>query len=344
MPITLDGTLGVGTPGITLAGSAITASANQLNNASEDMNAENRIINGNFRVWQRAASSTAYGYVAADRWSNVIIGGTVTQSLQTFPMGDTLGVNSPIYFLRQNVTGQTLAGHVAVTSQHIESIRSYAGQTITVMGWARRFSGTGNMAIELEQTFGTGGSPSATISGISPTTITLGATWAPFAAVMTVPSIAGKTIGTNGNDTLLLNFWTSAGSDWNFRNNSLGIQTIAVDLWGIHIRVGAWTAADVPLYRERDAGTELALCQRYYCLSLFTVRFNATIGGQIEESPIYWPVTMRGTPATTLAAGAVNAVATVQSPNLIGARAELVSSAAGDARHINATVTADAEL
>jgi len=166
----------------------------------------------------------------------------------------------------------------------------------------------------------------------------------PFAAVINVPSITGKTLGTNGNDQLIIRFYTSAGSDLNAIANNLGLQTIGVDFWGIHIRVGTWTAADAALYRPRDPGTELALCQRYYCLSLFTVRFNATIGGQIEESPIYWPVTMRGTPVTTLAAGVVNGVANVQSANPIGARAELSSSAAGDSRCIGVTVTADAEI
>lgn len=269
MPITLDGTLGVTTPGvatpdITLAGSAITASANQLNSSSEDVNSENRIINGDFRVWQRAVSATADGYVAADRWRNNASGGTVTQSLQSFALGDTLGANSPVHFLRCTASGQTLTNHYATTSQAIENVRSYAGQTITVLGWARRSSGTGNMCLEAAQYFGTGGSPSAFNTGIATTTVTLGATWAPFAVTMAIPSIATKTIGTSGTDSLTIYFWTSAGSGSDARTNSLGLQTIGVDFWGIHIRQGTWTAADTALYRTRDVGTEVAMCLRYY--------------------------------------------------------------------------------
>ena len=247
-----------------VGGTAVTANAAQLNSSSEDVNSENRIINGDFGVWQRGVSGTASGYTAADRWRNTLNGGTVTQARQAFTLGDALGATQPTYFLRQTVSGHTLASQFAATAQAIEGVRSYAGQTITVLGWARRSSGTGNMVVEGRQSFGTGGSPSAEVTGVSPTTVTLSATWAPFAVVMTVPSVAGKTLGANSDDYFSINFWTSAGSDYNARTNSLGLQTIGVDLWGIHIRVGTWTAADAALYRPRDPGTELALCQRYF--------------------------------------------------------------------------------
>lgn len=297
MPITLDGTSGVVTPGITLGSTAITASASQLNNASEDMNSENRIINGNFIIWQRSLSSSAAGFVAADRWANGFSGGTVTQSLQSFTIGEVLGNNNPYYFLRQAVSGQTLAAHYALTYQPIEYARTYAGQTVTVMGWAKRGSGTGNMVVEGMQNFGTGGSPSASVTGISPTTVTLGATWAPFAVVMNIPSVTGKTLGTNNNDWMGFQFWTSAGSDYNARANSLGLQTIGVDYWGIHIRIGTWTTADVPLYRERGSGTEYALCQRY-CSIVYAQIQGGAVGAMI--TPWYTPVTMRAVPVVTV--------------------------------------------
>jgi hypothetical protein len=282
----------------------VTANAAQLNSSSEDVNAENRVINGDFGVWQRGTSGTALGYVAADRWLNSFVGGTVTQSRQAFALGDALGSAQPVFFLRQAVTGQTLASHAALTQQLIEGVRSYAGQTITILGWARRSSGTGNMAVEGQQTFGTGGSPSATVTAISPTTVTLTTSFAPFAVVLSVPSVAGKTLGSNGNDQLALNFWTSAGSDFNARTNSLGLQTIGVDLWGIHIRQGTWTAADAALYRPRDPGTELALCQRYYWTG--TVRAggtNSNAGGSISETLVQFPVQMRAVPALAALSG-----------------------------------------
>jgi hypothetical protein len=242
----------------------VTANVRQLNSSSEDVNSENRIINGDMNIWQRATSGTANGYTAADRWINGLVGGTVTQSRQAFTLGDALGSTQPVYFLRQAVSGQTLASHYANTTQRIEGVRTYAGQTVTVLGWAKVTSGTASIAVEASQSFGTGGSPSAAVTGISPTTVALTATWASFAVTLTVPSVSGKTLGTDNNDHLALNFWTSAGSDFNARTNTLGLQTISVDLWGIHIRTGTWTASDAALYRPRDPGTELALCQRYF--------------------------------------------------------------------------------
>ena len=242
----------------------VTANVRQINSSSEDVNAENRIINGDMGIWQRGTSGTANGYTAADRWGNFFVGGTVTQARQSFALGDALGSTQPTYFLRQTVSGQTLSTQYAHTIQRIEGVRSYAGQTITVLGWAKVTSGTANMAVEALQSFGTGGSPSADVNGISPTTVALTTSWAPFAVVMAIPSVSGKTLGSGGNDFLALNFWSSAGSDYNSRTNSLGLQTISVDLWGIHIRIGTWTASDAALYRPRDPGTELALCQRYY--------------------------------------------------------------------------------
>lgn len=281
----------------------ITANVRQLNSSSEDVNSENRIINGDMGVWQRGTSFTTSVY-GADRWLNSLNGGTVTQSRQAFTLGDTLGTTQPTYFLRQTVSGQTLSTQYANTTQSIEGVRSYAGQTITVLGWVKVTSGTANMAVEAVQYFGTGGSPSASVTGISPTTVALTTSWVPFAVVMAIPSVAGKTLGSNGNDYLQLNFWTSAGSDFNARTNSLGLQAISVDLWGIHIRVGTWTAADAALYRPRDPGTELALCQRYYqrlvADSLFT-SFGSGMGSSATQGQIHinFSSFMRATPSVS---------------------------------------------
>lgn len=245
------------------ASGGTTATVNGIPLRPGVLDPENRIINGSFDFWQRGTSFTASVF-GSDRWYNAVAsGGTVTQSRQAFALGDTLGSNSPTYFLRQSVTGTTAPSHYAITMQMIESVRSYAGQTITVLGWARRSSGSGNMAVELEQSFGTGGSPSAGVY-VPGQTVTLTGSWAPFALTFSVPSISGKTLGSNNNDYLRLTFWTSAGSDYNARTNSLGLQTIGVDLWGIHIKQGTHTTSAVDLYRQPELGLELERCYRYY--------------------------------------------------------------------------------
>ena len=223
---------------------------------------EDSVINGGFDIWQRGTSSTANGYVAADRWQNIVLGGTVTQSRQTFTLGDLLGSNCPTYFLRQSVTGQTLASQYAVTSQRFEGVRMYSGQVVTVLGWAKRAT-AGNMGVSFDQSFGTGGTPSADVFG-SGQLVALTTSWTPFAVTITIPSIAGKTLGTNLNDYLQLNFWASAGTDFDTRSGALGLQTTDLDLWGIHVRDGTWLAADANLYHQKDIPVELVRCQRYY--------------------------------------------------------------------------------
>jgi hypothetical protein len=258
---------------------------------------ENRIINGAFDFWQRGTSFTADAY-GADRWKNAAGGGTVTMSRQSFTVGDTLGNNNPTYFLRQTVSGQTLASQLAVIEHRIEGVRSYAGQTITVLGWARRSSGSGNITVRAEQNFGTGGSPSATVSALSNVSVTLTTSWEPFAATFAIPSIAGKTLGSNGNDFFRLMFWTSAGSDFNSAGISLGLQTIGVDLWGVHIKVGTHTTAATDLYKQPELGPELQSCYRYFQQTVIT---NGTAVNTVVVNGIApLVVTMRAPPAVSL--------------------------------------------
>jgi hypothetical protein len=280
---------------------------------------ENRIINGAFDFWQRGTSGTTTSYTAADRWRNDNSGGTVTQSRQSHTVGDKFGVNNPQFYLRQTVSGQSLTSHLAITSHRIEGVRSYAGETITVLGWARRSSGSGNTVVEGVQSFGTGGSPSANIDTISPTTITLTASWAPFAAVITVPSIAGKTLGTNGDDFFALAFWTSAGSTFNSRTNSLGLQTIGVDLWGIHIKVGTHTTAAVDLYKQPELGPELARCQRYYHQDAAVGVDGYAVSANVLSGTYYLPVTMRISPAVSQTGSVLISTGTAQTTLTVNA-------------------------
>jgi hypothetical protein len=288
------------TNSITDAAGGNTATINTVPLRPGVLDPENRIINGAFDFWQRGTSSTTNGYVAADRWQNSVSGGTVTMSRQAFTLGDTLGSNNPTYFLRQTVSGQSTSVQYAQISQRVEGVRSYAGQTITILGWARRSSGSGNVAVSLVQIFGTGGSPSSPFVS-SGQTVTLTSSFAPFALTFSVPSIAGKTLGTSGDDYFQLNFVTSAGSDYNSSTNSLGLQTIGVDLWGVHIKVGTHTTAATDLYKQPEIGPELARCQRY-CTAIgdghrYQGAFTTNVGGNAPNNfEICFPVTMRGTP------------------------------------------------
>jgi hypothetical protein len=74
-----------------------------------------------------------------------------------------------------------------------------------------------------------------------------------------VPSISGKTLGTD-NNLSICNIWFDAGSDFNARTDSLGQQSGTFEIAQVQLEPGPVATP----FEQRPIGTELALCQRYY--------------------------------------------------------------------------------
>jgi len=267
--------LGIGTAGqvLTVNGGGTAPSwATPSGGSNQFYAGKNRIINGDFFINQRAFSSTttdgSYGF---DRfmWESSAGG---TWSAQTFALGTApvAGYEGKNYS-RIVTTGQTGAGVYTVLEQKMESVRTFANQTVTVSFWAKAATGTPKIAPELYQFFGSGGSPSAAVSTPG-TQVTLSTSWARYSSTITVPSIAGKTLGTAG-DFLQLSLWVSAGTTFNARSGSLGIQSNTFDVWGVQVEAGS-TATDFQT-ASGTYGGELALCQRYYEQSFASVASEA---------------------------------------------------------------------
>jgi hypothetical protein len=222
----------------------------------------NAIINGDFRINQRGfTSNTTNGAYTFDRWAQYNSGGTVTTSAQTFTAGSPAasGLESANY-VRQVISGQSTSGQYGSLLQPIEDVRTYAGTVTTISFYARAGSGTPKIAIELQQKFGSGGSPSSDVLTYV-NQVTLSTSWTRYSITTTVPSISGKTVGTTANTSSLgLNFWTSAGSDFNSRTGSLGIQNNTFDIWGVQFERGSIATP----FEQRPIVTELASCQRYF--------------------------------------------------------------------------------
>lgn len=201
---------------------------------------KNKIINGDFRINQRAfTSTTSSGAYTFDRWVTAAVDGTSTFTAQTFTLGaaPVAGYEAQ-NFINVASTGQTLASAITLLGQRIESVRTFAGQTASVSFWAKATSGTPKVAIELSQNFGSGGSPSAQVNTYAGQ-VTLSTSWARYSVSVAVPSISGKTLGTANDDQLRLSFWTSAGTDFNSRTGSLGIQTNTISFWGVQMEYGS---------------------------------------------------------------------------------------------------------
>ena len=258
------------------------------NNISPVQSFRNKIINGNFDYWQRGTSNTsiASGQFLADRWRHDRTGSTANVSLQAFTLGQTDVPNEPTYFHRTIVTSSAGSGNYMVFRQYIESVRTLAGQTATLSFWAKA-DASKNIAVEFEQNFGTGGSPSSTVDAIGVTTWALTTSWQKFTITANIPSISGKTLGTNNNDYLALSFWFDAGSDFNARTNSLGQQSGTFDIAQVQLEAGSVATP----FEMRPLGMELVLCQRYFASMLV---YEQTI-----VTSYTLPVPMRATPVLT---------------------------------------------
>ena len=274
---------------------------------------KNAIINGDFRVNQRAfTSSTTQGY-GFDRWRSTTSGGTVTYSAQTFTAGTApVAGYEGINFARMLTASQSAASDYAIFLQPMEDCRLFAGQTITVSFWAKAASGTPKVAVEFVQNFGSGGSADVnTYAG----QVILSTSWARYSVTGTVPSIAGKTIGASSSLSAYL--WSSAGSTYNSRTGSIGIQNNTVDYWGVQVEAGS-TATAFQTATGSIQG-ELAACQRYYYrLSSPSSGFKLVTAGQFylttaASTPLPFPVTMRAVPT------AFDTTATAADYGLLGA-------------------------
>lgn len=250
----------------------------------EEFEMRNKVINGTFDFWQRgtslaAATSTRY---LADRWAtSASVNHTVEPSRQAFTLGQTDVPGEPSYFHRAAVvTGAANAGNSALIKHRLEGVRTLAGQTCRVTFHAKA-DAVKNIATEFVQNFGTGGAPSASVTAIGVNTHGLTSSWQQFSVEVAISSISGKTIGTNANSYLELNFWLSGGSSFNARNGTLGEQAGTFDIANVQIEEGDIMTS----FEQRPREIELSLCQRYYTKSFpinTTPASNAGLPGAIS--------------------------------------------------------------
>lgn len=258
---------------------------------------KNKIINGDFGINQRKfTSNTTSGTFNFDRWSQLNVGGTVTCTPQVFTPGaaPVVGYEST-NFLQIVTASQSAAGDLAIVGTRLEDVRLFAGQTITMSFYAKATSGTPKIGMELNQNFGSGGSPEVNaILGA----VTLSTSWARYSISYSIPSITGKTIGTSSY--LQAYLWLSAGSTYAARSSSIGIQNNTFQIWGVQLEAGS-TATPFQTATGSVQG-ELAACQRYYyrmtndaIKSTFGAGFSDA-GGTTALIKIPFKQTMRTTP------------------------------------------------
>jgi hypothetical protein len=281
---------------------------------------KNKIINGDFRINQRAFTSTTtnstYGF---DRWQLIAAGdGSCTYSAQTFTPGSApVAGYEANNFARLLTASQTTSASRGTLQQAIEDVRTFAGQTITISFWAKAATGTPKIALELGQSFGTGGSTSVnTYAG----QVTISTSWARYSITVAIPSVSGKTI-VNLDSSLITRLWVSAGSDFNSRTGSLGIQNNTFDIWGVQAEYGS-KATPFQTASGNNLQAELAMCQRYYYRvtpGASGRRFGTGMGIGTTGASLFvpFPVSMRTEPTALEQSGTAGDYSVAQGATVI---------------------------
>ncbi|MEC4341215.1 hypothetical protein VPH13_21020 [Stenotrophomonas pavanii] len=230
----------------------------------------NSLINGDFRFWQRGAvfpASTGPRYIA-DRWLANATGTKVAVSREDVPAdGGPAGrlLAGSRHLLRLEVQSVPGAGNMALVQQRIEDVRPLAGRTVTISFKARSSVDDFRIGVELQQSYGAGGSIARDSIGAS---IVLDTLWRWHQVTVDVPGLAGKALGPDSY--LQLSFWLDAGADFGGRAFAAGQKSGSVQLAEVQIEEGD-TATD---FDRRSEALELLLCQRYY----ETVDVNRILG------------------------------------------------------------------
>ena len=270
---------------------------------------KNKIINGDFSVWQRGTTFTigASGY-DSDRWQYAVASavptGTITQ--QTFTPGTAPVSGYEGTYYKQYLVTANNGCTLLQAFMKMEDVRLFANQTVTLSFWAKA-DGVSSGTATFGQNFGTGGSAEIdTAVG----TFNLTTAWQRFSFTVTLPSIAGKTIGTSSSLILFLNLPNSGSNVRNGTYSFWGFQLEAGNLAGATPTTGYPTEFTTA---SGSIGGELALCQRYFykTTSFFSWvgNYYSTTAGILASR---WPVTMRAIPTVTIPSTLTTAIQVFQ--------------------------------
>lgn len=214
----------------------------------------NLIINGGFRWWQRGTtfSTPASNTYTADRWAHIYDGtiGTFAISNQGFTLGQTDVPNLPLgTYLRWNHTVAASGSTYHILEQRVEAVETASNGKVAVSFWAK-FDSTRILQVRLQQHFGTGGSPSASVNTTA-VALSVSSIWKRYTVTFDVPSVAGKSKGTGRNDRLALQFLLPVNTTFTF-----DVTQVWMNQGPVVFDNQIW---DASRYQE-----QLQLCQRYY--------------------------------------------------------------------------------
>lgn len=260
-------------------------------------------VDGNFDSWQVGTSFSLSGQTktyTADMWyCDAGFNGVATVSRDTRTLGsEPAAMERPsIYRLKfQQTTAASIESRIG---QALESVAQYNGQSITVSYWLQSDVNMNVVNVNLIQNFGTGGSPSSTVTTTKAVTWAVTTTEKRFSVRLDVPSISGKTLGTNGNDFLAVELRTQTGLTF-----TLYVSKAQIDVCSPTASADTAGAGGAPQpFRYRGLAAEQARIAWYYKILRFDSPWNKTpsgIAGTTNSGTIFFPFeAMRSPPSAT---------------------------------------------
>ena len=250
------------------------------------------IRNGGFDLWQRGTTFTNVSGYFADGWQTYGDGSGATISIAQAQVTDQIVLDegwSHWLHLSQTVAGS--GGTFRQILHRIEGVRTFAGCTVMLEFWGKAITAPDNFNVSFAQSCGSGGSPSTGWIG-GGQACTFVATPQKFGIQVTLPSIIGKTLGTNGDDWIEIVFNLPVNTTQDFY------------LTGVKMRHASVVGLSGP---SRSPQEELAICQRYYEVgSHFLSGYNTAGAG--ASAMCNYAVAKRAVPTIVLTPGASNNV------------------------------------
>lgn len=225
---------------------------------------ENVLVNSRFDFWQRGTSiSDPNGYFC-DPWgvvsNGVGAGGTISQEVHTYGQTEVLG--DPLYYARWNQTSVPAGQTSRILYTYIENAQTFENSNCILEYYIRS---VGSYFVTIQRNYGTGGGPSAAETIYSSGNLTAGdgATFKNVMLSVEVPTVAGKTFGSNNDSFLLIQIQMTS------------LATL-VDFSQARFYQGVTRAP----YAPYNLTTELQTTQRYYetGTDITKVETGATVG------------------------------------------------------------------
>jgi hypothetical protein len=291
-------------------------------------------------IWQRGTSFTGVGSIVyyADRWCGIQFAG----STSTITRATGIGLAGFQYALRAQRPAASSDLNSINVSQSVESQNclDIAGRQVTLSFWARagsNFSAASSILLS-QITTGTGTDQNvySTYTGASTTNQnnTISTSWARFSQTITVPSNATEIAvvfnytptGTAGSN----DFYEITGCQLELGSNATSFDTLSI-------------------------GTELVLCQRYYCKTFDYATAPADnagnngmlmcgniSSGNYEPTAIWrFPVEMRTNPTVTLYNPSTGTAGQWQGGGVVSSNARVGSGGSGGIVIDNTDTTLD---